>query len=186
MTDKKKNKLAVKKPSVKKAKPTKPNKKKAAAGGHSAGNELSGRGFTLSLGGDRSLQAYKNWVRGILLSIKPDAKETRTEEEWVKSWMKFWEKSDHAPKKAEADNVPAKPRSLEEQYPGITAQIRRFEEAELPSCPHCGSGATASVQVGLIGRTMCIAGSTKKFKLVMNMADKLGTYFCNECKKFFD
>jgi hypothetical protein len=56
---------------------------------------------------------------------------------------------------------------------------------ELPSCPHCGSGDTASVQVGIIGRTIYIAGSTRKFKLVPNMKDKKGKYFCNDCKKYF-
>ena len=76
-------------------------------------------------------------------------------------------------------------KSTEEQYPGITEQFNHFEQAELPSCPHCGSANTASVQVGIIGRTIMLAGLSKKFKLVPNMKDKQGKYFCNECGKFF-
>jgi hypothetical protein len=76
--------------------------------------------------------------------------------------------------------------SMEERYPGITEMIKRFEDAKLPPCPHCGSVNTAHVQVGIIGRTMTIAAFTKKFKLVPNMSDRLGKYFCNECGKYFD
>ena len=76
--------------------------------------------------------------------------------------------------------------NLEENYPGITEQIRRYAEAELPSCPHCGSEDTASVEVGMVGRAITIAASTTKVKLVPNAKDKLGIYFCNECKKYFN
>ena len=76
--------------------------------------------------------------------------------------------------------------NLEENYPGITEQIRRYAEAELPSCPHCGSEDTASVEVGMVGRAITIAASTTKVKLVPNAKDKLGIYFCNQCKKYFN
>jgi hypothetical protein len=76
--------------------------------------------------------------------------------------------------------------NLEENHPGITEQIRRYAEAELPSCPHCGSDDTASVQVGMVGRAVTIAASTTKVKLVPNAKDKLGLYFCNACKKYFN
>jgi len=75
---------------------------------------------------------------------------------------------------------------MESQYPGITEQYRQFEAAKLPSCSRCGSVDTASVQVGIIGRTIYLAGASKKIKLVPNMSDKKGKYFCNECSKFFD
>jgi RNA polymerase-binding transcription factor DksA len=75
---------------------------------------------------------------------------------------------------------------MERQYPGITEQYLRFEEAKLPSCSHCGSRDTASVQVGIIGRTIYLAGASKKFKLVPNISDQKGKYFCNACNKFFD
>jgi len=78
------------------------------------------------------------------------------------------------------------PVNSEDSYPDLTEQIRRFEEAELPSCPHCGSGDTASVQVGMIGRAITIAASTTKVKLVPNATEKLGIYFCNECGKYFN
>jgi len=35
--------------------------------------------------------------------------------------------------------------NLEENYPGITEQIRRYAEAELPSCPHCGCPSGAGI-----------------------------------------
>lgn len=76
-------------------------------------------------------------------------------------------------------------KNIEDDYPDITEQIRRFAEAELPSCPHCGSENTASVQVGMVGRAITIAESTPKVKLVPSAKDKLGNYFCNECGKYF-
>ena len=173
MTDKKENKSPVKKSIQKKAEPVKPKKGKAIGGG-----------FTRSLGGDRSLQAYKDWMRGMVQSINPNAGDTWTEEEWVKHWKEFWAEADQPTKKNE--DTPKEPTSLEERYPGITEQIRRFENAELPPCPHCGSSDTASVQVGIIGRTININAATRKFKLVPNMPDKRGDYFCNKCGKYFD
>ena len=77
---------------------------------------------------------------------------------------------------AKKDNL-QQPENMEDSYPDITEQIRRFAEAELPSCPHCGSDNTASVQVGIIGRAITIAASTPKVKLVPNAKDKLGLYF---------
>ena len=76
--------------------------------------------------------------------------------------------------------------NLEETYPGITEQIRRFVAEELPSCPYCGSKDTASVQVGMTGRAAVIADNTTKVKLIPNAKDKLGTYFCNVCGKYFN
>jgi hypothetical protein len=84
------------------------------------------------------------------------------------------------------DEKKTSPNSMEERYPGITEQQNRFQQAELPPCSHCGSTDTARVQVGITGRTILLAGSTKKFKLVPNMKDRLGKYFCNACSKFFD
>ena len=69
---------------------------------------------------------------------------------------------------------------LERDYPGITSNIRYFEEAELPSCTHCGSNDTASVQIGIIGRTIAIAGMTRKFFLIPN-GPAPGKYFCGKC-----
>jgi len=188
MPPKKKSKPTGKKPSEKRSKPTKPMalKKKAPK----VAEKGESRGFTLSLRGDRSLQAYKDMVLGMMSAIKPGYKDTYTEEEWVEKWKEFWAASDNAKVKRQRGEVTPEPerkyKTAEEQYPGITEQIRQFEEMVLPACPHCGSADTASVQVGVIGRTMYIAGKTKKFKLVMNMSNKLGKYFCNQCKKYFD
>lgn len=79
---------------------------------------------------------------------------------------------------------PSEVEELERIYPGIATSIQRFEGAELPACTHCGSTDTADVQVGIIGRTICLASSTTKFKLIPN-GPKPGKYFCNTCRKFF-
>lgn len=57
-------------------------------------------------------------------------------------------------------------------------------KADLPPCPDCGSEDTASVQIGVIQRTMNIAAATTKFKLIPN-GPKPGPYFCNACDRFF-
>ena len=75
---------------------------------------------------------------------------------------------------------------LEDGDPDIAEQIRLFKEAELPSCPFCGSMETASVQVGMVGRAITIAASTTKVKLVPGAKEKLGIYFCNTCGKYFN
>ena len=75
--------------------------------------------------------------------------------------------------------------SMEQSYPGIKEQVLSREEADLPSCASCGSANTAAVNVGVIGRSMLIAGATTKIKLVPNCPG-LGDYFCNECSKFWE
>lgn len=75
-------------------------------------------------------------------------------------------------------------KQLEGQYPGITEQIWRFEQADLPACPVCGSTDTASVQAGVIGRTMNINLATTKIHSMLNWVGK-GIYFCNNCKRQF-
>jgi hypothetical protein len=74
---------------------------------------------------------------------------------------------------------------MEQRYNGLVKTIMQFENAELPACSHCRSSDTAEVQVGIMGRTIYIAGATTKVKLVPNVKDRLGKYYCNECKKFF-
>jgi len=39
---------------------------------------------------DKSLQAYKDWINGIVSRLFPDAEETMSEEKWVENWKKFW------------------------------------------------------------------------------------------------
>ena len=73
---------------------------------------------------------------------------------------------------------------MEAQHPGILEQLSRFENAQLPACALCGSDDTADVQVGIIGRTIYLAGATTKFKLIPN-CPKPGTYFCNACGEYF-
>ena len=73
---------------------------------------------------------------------------------------------------------------METQHKGVVKTIMRFENADLPPCPHCQSANTADVQVGLVGRTMAIAGATTKFHLLAN-GPKPGRYYCNDCKQYF-
>lgn len=43
---------------------------------------------------------------------------------------------------------------MESGYPGVIENILYFENAILPSCPHCKSDNTADVQVGIVGLTI--------------------------------
>lgn len=74
--------------------------------------------------------------------------------------------------------------TMEHRYPGIKEQIQHFETMDLPACPICGLNDTASVQAGVIGRTILITAATTKFHLMPNYNGK-GRYFCNVCKKQF-
>jgi hypothetical protein len=44
--------------------------------------------------GDKSLQAYKDWINGVVNRINPNAKDTMTEAKWVESWKGFWSKAE--------------------------------------------------------------------------------------------
>jgi len=74
--------------------------------------------------------------------------------------------------------------NMERNYPGITEQIQHFEALELPACPVCGSSDTASVQVGIIGRTMSLNIATSKIHSILNSNNK-GIHYCNVCRKQF-
>ena len=74
---------------------------------------------------------------------------------------------------------------FEEKYDGIILQIMRYEYAELPSCPHCGSANTAQVGIGIIGRSVYISAATTKYCIIAN-GPKPGEYFCSDCRKFYD
>ena len=73
---------------------------------------------------------------------------------------------------------------MENQYPGITEQIMQFENKALPACSQCGSDDTASVQVGVIGRTIYLATATSKFHLIPNR-NKEPDFYCNRCRRYF-
>jgi hypothetical protein len=40
---------------------------------------------------DKSLEAYKNWLKGIASQLATDAEVQWTEEQWTEKWKKFWE-----------------------------------------------------------------------------------------------
>jgi hypothetical protein len=75
--------------------------------------------------------------------------------------------------------------SMEISYPGFKRNVAYFEAMDIPPCPKCGSTNTASVQVGIIGRTIHLCGATTKFTLVPN-SPKPGKYFCQSCRYFFN
>ena len=43
---------------------------------------------------DKSLEVYKDFIKGITKALNPDNKSTMTEEEWIAAWKKFWSKAD--------------------------------------------------------------------------------------------
>ncbi len=73
----------------------------------------------------------------------------------------------------------------EQNYPGITEQILRYEAANLPACPQCGAADTAIVIGALVGRTIHLASATTKVHLTPNGSSQ-GTYYCNTCKAYFN
>jgi len=77
---------------------------------------------------------------------------------------------------------------VEANYPGVRESIERFEAMDISACPSCLSDDTAVIQVGLIGRTMTIAGGTTKFKLIPNRSTPKWKkkYFCRACEETFD
>lgn len=64
-------------------------------------------GFMQPKPGDRSLQAYKDWVQGMLAIIKPNSGDTVpwTDEEWELHWKEFWSKLDNAEADGNKDEV---------------------------------------------------------------------------------
>jgi len=76
---------------------------------------------------------------------------------------------------------------VEANYPGVRESIERFEAMDIPVCPSCSSDNTALIQVGLIGRTMAIAGGTTKFKLIPYRREPKWkkNYFCRTCEETF-
>lgn len=69
-------------------------------------------------------------------------------------------------------------------YQGFIRQVIKWENAILPSCTKCGSYDTADVNVGIVSRTIHLAGATTKFKLIPN-GPRPGRFYCNTCEAFF-
>ncbi len=63
--------------------------------------------------------------------------------------------------------------------------VRRFTDMQVPRCVRCGSEDTASVQVGVIGLTLRLAATCRKFKLIPD-GPQPGEWFCHGCGRFFD
>ncbi|MCC6245562.1 MAG: hypothetical protein IT353_22215 [Gemmatimonadaceae bacterium] len=76
-------------------------------------------------------------------------------------------------------------RQAEIAYPGFRKTLNRYESMCLPGCPACQSTHTASVQMGIVGRSISLAAATTRIKLVTNPPVS-GQFFCNDCETFFD
>jgi hypothetical protein len=46
---------------------------------------------------DKSLQAYKNWIQGMVKRINPNAKNDMTDADWERDWKAFWSGSANKP-----------------------------------------------------------------------------------------
>lgn len=76
-------------------------------------------------------------------------------------------------------------RQAEIAYPGFKRTLSRYEAMRLPLCPVCQSTNTATVTMGIIGRSISIAAATTKVKLVTNPPAH-GHLYCNDCETFFE
>ena len=63
--------------------------------------------------------------------------------------------------------------------------LERYNATDVPQCIHCESPDTASVECGIIGLTMALSATCRKFKLIGN-GPKLAEWYCNECEQFFN
>ena len=75
--------------------------------------------------------------------------------------------------------------SLDKSHPGIKKSILEIEAKVLPACVHCGSDDTASVGMGLVGRSMRMAGAPTKYHLIPG-GPRPGEFFCNSCREYFN
>ena len=63
--------------------------------------------------------------------------------------------------------------------------LERYNAMDVPPCIYCESPDTASVECGIIGLTMALSATCRKFKLIGN-GPKLAKWYCNECEQFFN
>ncbi|MCI0555131.1 MAG: hypothetical protein L0287_29640 [Anaerolineae bacterium] len=42
---------------------------------------------------DESLQAYKDWINGLVKALNPNAKDEMAEREWESDWREFWSRA---------------------------------------------------------------------------------------------
>lgn len=48
---------------------------------------------------DESLQAYKDWINGLVQTLNPNDKSSMTEGEWEAMWREFWSEANQDDKK---------------------------------------------------------------------------------------
>mgnify|MGYP001254715082 CR=1 FL=1 len=63
--------------------------------------------------------------------------------------------------------------------------LEQYNAMDVPQCIYCESPDTASVECGIIGLTMALSATCRKFKLIGN-GPKPAEWYCNNCKKFFN
>lgn len=73
---------------------------------------------------------------------------------------------------------------VDAQRPGFRETVERWDAADLPPCPSCGSAETAKVSAGLVGRSIHLACATTKIRLLPN--GHPADYYCNQCKEYFN
>jgi hypothetical protein len=76
-------------------------------------------------------------------------------------------------------------RQAEIAYPGFRKTLNKYEAMRLPACPLCQSTNTATVSMGIVGRSISLAAATTKVKLITNPPVS-GHFYCNDCEQFFD
>ena len=73
---------------------------------------------------------------------------------------------------------------VDAQRPGFRETVERWDAADLPPCPSCGSDDTARVSAGLVGRSIHLAAATTKIRLLPN--GHPADYYCNQCQSYFN
>ena len=53
---------------------------------------------------DKSLEAYKTWLKGIASQLAPEAKVEWTEEQWIEKWNNHWQKKEKRSNEVGSDN----------------------------------------------------------------------------------
>ena len=56
---------------------------------------------------DKSLAAYKIWMKGIARQLEPAAEIEWTEEQWREKWKNYWQKHDKRSSESGPDNANA-------------------------------------------------------------------------------
>jgi hypothetical protein len=56
---------------------------------------------------DKSLEAYRAWMKGIASQLAPEAEIEWTEEQWKEKWTNYWQKQEKRSNESGPDNANA-------------------------------------------------------------------------------